>query len=906
MLGHINRTRRQHIVTIEDPIEILHPDLNCIVNQREVGIDTVSFHEALRRALRQDPDVILIGELRDMETAETALQAAESGHLVLSTMHTVDAAETLGRFVEFFPAIKQPTIRSILAGVLRASSRSACLPRADGGRVAAVEVMVVEQPDPGADPRGQAGVHPGGDPRGRVLRHADAHGGADRPRRSAGSSTGRSPPTPRRTPRLHDRARPRREGARRSRRREGRAAADENAPTTEPARRALARDGGPRYVAEGMNVELAALAFVPGLAIGSFLNVVAARSRCGARSSRRGSAACRARRRSPGTTTSRSSRTSLLRGRCRHCGARDLLARTRPSRRVTALLIAACVLEVRRARWDVLIALGLLRRARRRSRRPISSGGSSRTASCFPRPSFVLAARRSIHPSVEWLDRRPSARRSFLLLAALAYPGGMGMGDVKLALLLGAALGRTVPVALMVGMLCRPRALGRAARAPRLGGAQDGDPVRAVPRARRRRRALRRARDPPLVPGPDLMEASKMDKQPDLRLIDGEAGARRRRVEPRRADGTRARRRRHPRDRAPGARADRPRPAATAGGASFSQALVEEGFASALGVRAAARRGATTFRSSTSRSPASRRGRPRSIALAVLERVCAIPFSSDGTTLKVAITDPQDVHGIDELRLATRLPVEFSVAAVNDVMTEVRRLGRAERRDERDVPRRRSCYQRRGRARRPRGRRRHLRCAARPARQLDRSSRPPRTAPATSTSSRRRTSCSSASASTACSHVAQRDPEAARGRRHDAPEGAREARHRRAAQAAGRPHHARRGRRRAHARHPRRDAADRRGRVGRRCACSTSRARCRRSPSSGSSEAMQEQMTKILARPTGALLVTGPDRLGQVDDALRGAGRRSTSPRSTSSPSRTRSSTGSRASTRCRSTRAPA
>ena len=111
MIGHINRTRRQHIVTIEDPIEILHDDVTCIVNQREVGIDTESFNEALRRALRQDPDVILIGELRDSETAETALQAAESGHLVLSTMHTVDAAETLGRLVEFFPATKQDQVR---------------------------------------------------------------------------------------------------------------------------------------------------------------------------------------------------------------------------------------------------------------------------------------------------------------------------------------------------------------------------------------------------------------------------------------------------------------------------------------------------------------------------------------------------------------------------------------------------------------------------------------------------------------------------------------------------------------------------------------------------------------------------------------------------------------------------
>jgi twitching motility protein PilT len=143
MIGHINRTRRQHIVSIEDPIEILHTDERSIVNQREVGLDTPSFSEALRRALRQDPDVILIGELRDSETAETALQAAESGHLVLSTMHTIDAAETVRRLIEFFPAIKQPQVRSILAGVLRGVVSQRLLPKAEGGRVAAVEVMVV-------------------------------------------------------------------------------------------------------------------------------------------------------------------------------------------------------------------------------------------------------------------------------------------------------------------------------------------------------------------------------------------------------------------------------------------------------------------------------------------------------------------------------------------------------------------------------------------------------------------------------------------------------------------------------------------------------------------------------------------------------------------------------------------
>jgi twitching motility protein PilT len=144
VLDHINRTRRLHIVTIEDPIEILHADRGCIVNQREVGLDTESFLSAIRRVLRQDPDVILIGELRDAETAETALKAAESGHLVFSTMHTIDAAETMNRMVEFFPAEKQDQIRSVLAGVLRGVISQRLLPRKQqtGGRVAAVEVMV--------------------------------------------------------------------------------------------------------------------------------------------------------------------------------------------------------------------------------------------------------------------------------------------------------------------------------------------------------------------------------------------------------------------------------------------------------------------------------------------------------------------------------------------------------------------------------------------------------------------------------------------------------------------------------------------------------------------------------------------------------------------------------------------
>jgi twitching motility protein PilT len=142
MISWINKNRRQHIVTIEDPIEFVHDDWACIVNQREVGLDTESFQQALRRVLRQDPDVILLGELRDEETAQTALQAAESGHLVFSTLHTLDATETVGRLVEFFPAAKQMMVRQVLAGVLKGVVSQRLLPRRDGGRVAAVEVMV--------------------------------------------------------------------------------------------------------------------------------------------------------------------------------------------------------------------------------------------------------------------------------------------------------------------------------------------------------------------------------------------------------------------------------------------------------------------------------------------------------------------------------------------------------------------------------------------------------------------------------------------------------------------------------------------------------------------------------------------------------------------------------------------
>src|SRR5438270_1375797 len=139
VVDHINRTRASHIITIEDPIEVLHEDQLSIVNQREIGLDTESFGQALRRALRQDPDTILIGELRDAETAQTALQAAESGHLVFSTLHTIDAAETISRMIAFFPEGKQLQIRSIMAGVPRGVLSQRLLPCAGRGRVAAGE-----------------------------------------------------------------------------------------------------------------------------------------------------------------------------------------------------------------------------------------------------------------------------------------------------------------------------------------------------------------------------------------------------------------------------------------------------------------------------------------------------------------------------------------------------------------------------------------------------------------------------------------------------------------------------------------------------------------------------------------------------------------------------------------------
>ena len=142
MIDHINASRAAHIMTVEDPIEYLHRDHHSIVNQREVAVDTQSFSHALRSALRQDPDVILVGEMRDFETVETALLAAETGHLVFSTLHTLDATETINRIIAVFPPHQQRQVRIQLAAVLKAAISQRLLPRADGmGRAAAVEVM---------------------------------------------------------------------------------------------------------------------------------------------------------------------------------------------------------------------------------------------------------------------------------------------------------------------------------------------------------------------------------------------------------------------------------------------------------------------------------------------------------------------------------------------------------------------------------------------------------------------------------------------------------------------------------------------------------------------------------------------------------------------------------------------
>ena len=143
MVQHINEQRRANIITIEDPIEFLHRDINCHINQREVGTDTGTFAQALRRVLRQDPDVILIGEIRDLETLDTALKAADTGHLVFATLHTMDATQTINRVMSFYPPQQQEEVRFSLASALQAVISLRLVPRADKpGRVPACEVLI--------------------------------------------------------------------------------------------------------------------------------------------------------------------------------------------------------------------------------------------------------------------------------------------------------------------------------------------------------------------------------------------------------------------------------------------------------------------------------------------------------------------------------------------------------------------------------------------------------------------------------------------------------------------------------------------------------------------------------------------------------------------------------------------
>ncbi|HEY3830429.1 MAG TPA: type IV pilus twitching motility protein PilT [Solirubrobacteraceae bacterium] len=141
MIDHMNETMSKHIVTIEDPIEFVHRDKRSVINQREVGMDTASFKRALRRVLRQDPDVILVGEMRDEETVQTALSAAETGHLVLSTIHTVDAMESINRMLDFFPPHQHDQARSMIAGTVKGVISQRLVPGANGGRVAVCEIL---------------------------------------------------------------------------------------------------------------------------------------------------------------------------------------------------------------------------------------------------------------------------------------------------------------------------------------------------------------------------------------------------------------------------------------------------------------------------------------------------------------------------------------------------------------------------------------------------------------------------------------------------------------------------------------------------------------------------------------------------------------------------------------------
>ena len=184
MIDEINATRADHIMTIEDPIEFLHRHKRCIVNQREIGPDATSFAEALRGALRQDPDVILLGEMRDLETIATALTAAETGHLVFATLHTQDAPSTVDRLIDVFPAAQQEQVRVQIAGTLQGVVTQTLLPRADGGG----RVAGGRDPPSRTTPSGTSSARRKVEQiysimqTGTKARHADARAGARRPR----------------------------------------------------------------------------------------------------------------------------------------------------------------------------------------------------------------------------------------------------------------------------------------------------------------------------------------------------------------------------------------------------------------------------------------------------------------------------------------------------------------------------------------------------------------------------------------------------------------------------------------------------------------------------------------------------------------------------------------------------
>ncbi len=174
MIDKINKERKDHILTIEDPIEYIHQHKGCLVNQREVHSDTQSFSSALRAALREDPDIVLIGELRDLETVEAALRIAETGHLTFGTLHTNSAAQTINRIIDVFPSHQQSQIRTQLSLVLEGIVCQALLPKIGGGRVCSLEIMIPTPGDPEPDPRGQGPPDLLGDAdRAGEARHAD-------------------------------------------------------------------------------------------------------------------------------------------------------------------------------------------------------------------------------------------------------------------------------------------------------------------------------------------------------------------------------------------------------------------------------------------------------------------------------------------------------------------------------------------------------------------------------------------------------------------------------------------------------------------------------------------------------------------------------------------------------------